>query len=134
MHWGRGGRPRRLLSGALVLSLVLVSVAQVNALMLPVGNLYAATTTAPNKTDHHYATSSTALHDHGDHPCKGQERSHGITCCMSGGCPVSVIALPTGTHVPPPITPGVVRNLRMVAAQHAGIARAPDLPPPRQRV
>jgi len=134
MQWGRGGRLRRLLSGVLVLSLILVSVAQVNALMLSVGNLYAATTAALDESDHHPATSSTAARDHGDHPCKGHQRSHGVTCCMSGGCPVLVIALPTGTRVPPPITPDVVRNLRMVAAQLDGIGRAPDLPPPRQMV
>ena len=134
MRCGHGRRLRRLLSGLLVLSLVLVSVAQVNAVMLSVGTVYAVTMAASGKSDHHHVTSFTAAHDHGDHPCKGHGRSHGVTCCMSGGCPVLVIALPTGTRVPPPITPDVVRNLRIVSAQLDGIGRAPDLPPPRQFV
>ena len=130
MPSGCGGRLRRLLAGLLVLSVIFMAFAQVNALTVPGISVLAA----PNQVHQHDATASSAEHDHADHPCKGHKRSPGVACCLSGGCPLLAVALPTTAPIPPPVTPITVSNPRLAVAQPDGIGRAPDLPPPRHIV
>ncbi len=131
MPWGSGDRLRRMLSGLLILSIVLMSVAQVNVLMAPGVNVFIKANAVPEETHRHVAPASPAAHDHADRPCEGHERSHGAACCLSTSCPVLVVALQTAAPVPMPTTPIMVSNLNIASVQPDGIGRAPDLPPPR---
>jgi len=105
-----------------------MSVAQVNTLMAPGVNVFAVVASTP-----HYHDSSTASdeHDHTESPCTGHEHSHGVACCLSSGCPLLVVALPTAAGMPMPAIPVIGSNPRLTATQPDGVGRAPDPPPPR---
>jgi hypothetical protein len=128
MSWRRGQRPGRLLMGLLVLSVVLMAAAQVNALMVPSVNAFAVASSLPL---HHGASAATDEYDHAESPCKGHGPSHGVGCCLSSGCPLLVVALPTAARIPTPAIPTMGTNPRLVATQRDGVGRTPDPPPPR---
>lgn len=130
MSWCRGQGPRRLLSGLLVLGVVLMSVTQVNALMAPGIHDLVAAASAPSH--HHDASAAAVGHDHDDHPCAGVERPHALACCLAGGCPLLIVALPSSTGIPMPSVPIGGVGPRVVAAQPDGIGRSPEPPPPRR--
>lgn len=127
-------RLRRSVSGLLVLAVVLMSIVQVNVLVAPGVNVFAATGAAPDETHHHESTTAPSAHHHAGQPCEGHERSHGLACCLSSGCPLLVVALATATPIPLPFTPGMVSNAWIGLSQPDGIGRAPDPPPPRHIV
>jgi len=129
MSWWRGRRSRRLLAGLLVLGVVLMSVAQINALMVPGVNAYAVASSLP---PHHDASTASDEQDPAERPCKGHERSHGVACCLFSGCPLLVVALPAAALIPMPVLPIMDSGSRVASTQPDGIGRTPDTPPPRQ--
>ena len=131
MAWWRGQRPRRLLAGLLVLGVVLMSVTQMNALMVPGVNVFAAIAVASSVPHHHDASTAPDAHDHAGSPCKGHKPSHGVACCLSSGCPLLVVALPTAARMPMPAIPIMGGNPRLAATQRDGVGRTPDPRPPR---
>lgn len=131
MSWWGGQRPRRLLSGLLVLGVVLMSVAQVNALMVPGVNAFAAIAVASSVPPHHGASTDSDGYDHAESPCKGHAPSHGVACCLPSGCPLLVVALPAAARMPTPAIPIMGTNPRLAATRHEGVGRTPDPPPPR---
>jgi hypothetical protein len=112
----------------LILSVVFMAVAQANALMVPGVTTLAVASGVP---PHHDGSAATDEHDHAEGPCKGHGPSHGVGCCLSSGCPLLVVALPTAARMPTPAMPTMGTNPRLVATQRDGVGRAPDPPPPR---
>ena len=128
----RDRKPKQLLSALVVLCVVFLSVAQVNAVMAPGGNVMAAAMTLPSPV-HRHASASVSSHDQADAPCKGDAPAHSPACCQFNGCPVLAL-LPPSAPMPSPIVYGNVSDRRIASAFPEGIARTPDLPPPRSVV
>lgn len=122
-------RLRRTLSGLLVLSVILMSAAQVNAQFAPGFNVFASETTEhvadPHAGDH------VSMHEHADQPCKGHERSHGVACCLIGGCPLLTAELPATPAILSAAMFAPMSYSPLVTARLVIAGYAPDPPPPR---
>lgn len=125
-------RLRRLLSGLLVLVVLAMSVAQVNAMISPEDDEVSYEITAQHPHDHHAA--AIPAHDHANRPCEGPDRPHGPACCLSRGCPLLAAGLLSTAPVPLPTPPGRAVHARHVSSQPIGVGKAPDLRPPRTTV
>lgn len=128
--WTR--RLRRGLVGLLVLSIALLSAAQVRAQFEPALNVLAPTMSPSPAVahDHDHATA----HDKADQPCKGHERAHGVACCLAGSCPLLTAQ--------PPVAPSLALDICFAPLAYVSLASArlerggdaPDPPPPRSIV
>jgi hypothetical protein len=118
--------------GLLVLSVVLLSAAQVKAQFDP-GLDSRASPLAPHVVAGHVHDDSSS-HAEADHPCKGHERSHGVACCLAGSCPLLTGQPPAA----PPLTFGLffapMSYMALASARLEQAGYAPDPPPPRPGV
>nr|WP_246395711.1 hypothetical protein [Gluconacetobacter tumulisoli] len=75
---------------------------------------------------HMHVDASQGGHGHHHHPCH-----RAGDCCLQGACMANWIVPPFMTRVQNPVRATVLFGLHP-AARVAGVAFAPDLPPPRQ--
>ena len=125
MLYRRDGQFRKALSGLLVLIVLLMSVAQARAVMLPVFDTASHAITA-GQSDEHRTTSPAH-----SHPCDGHESTHGLACCLAGGCPILTGNLPPGQPTPQPQAAVALAFLMASTTAPDELNSAPDLPPPR---
>ena len=130
MPRGWGDRLRRALAGLLVLSVILMSAAQVNVLVTPAIDMPASA--ALSSADSHHDADVTDHHT--DSPCKGHKRTHSITCCLVGGCPLLTAQLPEAPILLSAIMFVPMSYMPLVSARHEQAGYAPDPPPPRSFV
>jgi hypothetical protein len=123
-------RIKRTLLGLWVLGVLMLSLAQANAVVL-IAHATAGQPTTAEHADHHSLGASTSDHDHSDAPCKGHERSHGMTCCLLGNCPLLSGDVPRVAPIVPPVAISGSRYLTVAAAAVLEFGLIPALPPPR---
>jgi hypothetical protein len=119
----RDGPFRKALSGLLVLVVLLVSVAQGRAVMLPIFDT-ASHAIAVGQSDEHRTTSPAH-----NHPC--DDHDQGLACCLAGGCPILTGNLPSGQPALQPRAAVALAFLMAPTTAPDELNSPPDLPPPR---
>jgi hypothetical protein len=134
MPQGMGRRFRKMISGLLFLSIIVMSVAQAHATILLVMHDAIRSTAAVHHGGIAGATVPLSGHDHTGSPCKGHDGAHGLTCCFSNGCPMMSGWLPVPTTVLPAIVATTLGYLDASTPRPDGLRFAPTPPPPRRIV
>jgi hypothetical protein len=132
MPQGMGRRFRKMISGLLFLSVVIMSAAQAHATVLQVMH----DAVHPTAAAHHDVIADAQLslsgHDHTGLPCAGHDGAHGLTCCCFGcGCPMMSGWLPVPATGLPAIVATTFGYLDASTARPDDLRFAPALPPPR---
>jgi len=123
-------RIKRALSRLGIFGVLMLSAAQANSAVLIAHPTVAQTGTTAD-AGHHHNGASTLDHDHSDAPCDGHERSHGITCCLLGNCPLLSGEVPKVAPIAHSVATVALRYLPFAAAVVVKFGLIPALPPPR---
>jgi hypothetical protein len=134
MPKGRDGMLRKVLSGLSVLAVLVMSVVQAHALVLPVLHVATHAAELAYQGDNAETVASLPAHDDWGAPCKGHDGAHGLACCSASGCPMFAGWLPADATPLPSITPGALSYRDLATPRPDGLGRAPALPPPRPTV
>ena len=123
MPRGMGRRFRKMISGLLFLSVLVMSVVQAHSTVSPVMHGGMADAMAPLSAHHHTGS-----------PCKGQDGARGLACCFVSGCSTMSGWLFVPTTVLPAIMPATLVYPDSSPVRPDGLQFAPALPPPRRIV
>ena len=128
MLYRRDGQFRKVLSGLLVLIVLLMSVAQARAVMLPVFDTASHAITV-GQSDEHRTTSPAH-----SHPCDGHEYPTASPAVWPAGALSSRAIVPPGQPTPQHTGSGALAFLMASTTAPDELNSAPDLPPPRSIV
>jgi hypothetical protein len=128
MPQGMGRWFRGMISGLLFLSVLVVSVAQAHATALLVIRNAGHASAAAFHDGLADAQVPLSGHDHTGLPCKGRDGAHGLACCFTSGCPMT---LPVPGTAVPAVVPTMLVYLESSTMRPDGLQFAPTLPPPR---
>jgi hypothetical protein len=133
MPQGMGTLFRKMVSGLLVLSVLLLSFAQAHA-ALPVSHDATVTLTAVDHDGTAGAVAPFSADDRTGSPCKGHDGAHCLACCFAGACSMMSGWLPVPSTVLSAIMPVTLVYFDASTTRPGGLRSAPALPPPRRIV
>ena len=134
MPQGMGQRFRKMISGLLFLSVLVMSIVQAQATVLPIMHDAINTSAAIHHDGIADAKAALSAHHHTGSPCKGHDGAHGLACCYISGCSMMSGWLPVPATVLPAIMPTTLVYLDSSPVRPDGLQFAPTLPPPRRIV
>jgi hypothetical protein len=131
MPYRRNDMVRRVLSGLLVLSVLLLPVGGAGALTLP-AFADASHATLADLGEVHPALTISLARDSSGSPCDGCEHPDDCACCLS--CGFVVGNLPSIQTTSRYLASAPLSYLMLSSLPPDGLSNAPDLPPPRHIV
>jgi hypothetical protein len=131
---GMGRWLRMMISGALLLSLLIASIAQAPATGLRVVHAGIHPMTAAQHDCAEGMKMPVASHGHTGLPCKDHDGAHGLPCCCGGGSAMMFGTIAVPTTLMPAIVPAAPAYLNKAAMPPDGLQFAPTVPPPRAAV
>lgn len=105
MPQGMGRRFRKMISGLLCLSVLVMSIVQAHATVLSIMHDAVNTSAAIHHDGMADAMAPPSAHHHTGSPCKGHDGACGLTCCFISGCSMMSGWLPVSATVLPAIMP-----------------------------
>jgi hypothetical protein len=133
MPQGMGRRFRKMVSGLLFLSVLVMSIVQTYAAVSPIMHDAIHTSGAIQHDGTADAIAPRSAHHHTESPCKGHG-AHGLACCCISGCSMMSAWLPVPATVLPAIMPTTLVYLDSSPVRPDDVQFAPTLPPPRRSV
>ena len=134
MSQGMGRRFRKMVAGLLVLSVLVLSVVQTQATVLPVVHAAIAAPAAIHCAGSAHAMAPLPGQYHTGAPCRSHDGTQAMACCFIDGCPVVSGWLSVAATALPSIVPTTLVYPGSPPVRLDGLLFAPAPPPPRRIV